>query len=87
VRAIKGFQLKPRFYTVWTHNGPGYQRPVAVNGEPSHVSKTGYLVGWIPHGVASLIGDAWAGRLMLVQLNDIGDDLRDFGVVEGRTAA
>jgi hypothetical protein len=38
------------------------QRPAAVNGEASHVSKTGYFVGWIPHGgVASLIGDAWAG--------------------------
>ena len=34
------------------------QRPAAVNGEASHVSKTGYFVGWIPHGgVASLIGD------------------------------
>lgn len=38
-------------------------------------------------GVASLIGDAPVGQLALVQLNDIGDGLRGFGIVEGWTAS
>ena len=56
---------------------------------PSSVAPdvVGYFGGGIPHGgVASLVRDVWGGLLMLVQLNDIGDDLRDFGAVEGRAA-